>query len=176
MILSSSLSSGGGDIPGPLTSYDMSMQVPAPYRPVIPAVTEPAKPPEFDDVKLSFTERVDVIFEDLSKKYAELETQREALKNAVEAFQEEKAAHIELYEKQQKELEDMISKHRVENEEWINARKQELEEERSKLELEKSQLVEERERLRKEKIEFGEKIEAIEKLGGGTSHLINGAS
>ena len=28
--------------------------------------------------------------------------QKEALKNAVEAFQEEKAAHIELYEKQQR--------------------------------------------------------------------------
>lgn len=31
----------------------------------------------------------------------------------------------------------MINKHRVENEEWINARKQELEEERHRLELEK---------------------------------------
>ena len=31
----------------------------------------------------------------------------------------------------------MINKHRTENEEWINARKQELDEERTKLELEK---------------------------------------
>ena len=31
----------------------------------------------------------------------------------------------------------MIKKHRVENEEWINGRKQELEEERHRLELEK---------------------------------------
>ena len=30
-----------------------------------------------------------------------------------------------------------MNKHRVENEEWINARKQELEEERHRLELEK---------------------------------------
>lgn len=175
-VLSSSLSSGGSDMLGPLTSYDLSIQVPAPYRPVIPAVTEPAKPPEFDDVKASFTKRVEEIFEDLSNKYAEVQTQREALKNAVEAFQEERTSHIELYEKQQKELEDMINKHRVENEEWINARKQELEEERHRLELEKGQLVEERERLRKEKIEFGEKIEAIEKLGGGANHLLNGVS
>ncbi|RMX54907.1 hypothetical protein pdam_00015089 [Pocillopora damicornis] len=136
---------GGSDMLGPPTSYDLSIQVPAPYRPVIPAVTEPAKPPEFDDVKASFTKRVEEIFEDLSNKYAE-------------------------------ELEDMINKHRVENEEWINARKQELEEERHRLELEKGQLVEERERLRKEKIEFGEKIEAIEKLGGGANHLLNGVS
>ena len=32
--------SGGSDMLGPLTSYDLSIQVPAPYRPVIPAVTE----------------------------------------------------------------------------------------------------------------------------------------
>lgn len=31
----------------------------------------------------------------------------------------------------------MIDKHRIENEEWINARRQELEEERKQLELEK---------------------------------------
>ena len=31
----------------------------------------------------------------------------------------------------------MIDKHRIENEEWINARKQELEEERRQMELEK---------------------------------------
>ena len=43
----------------------------------------------------------------------------------------------QLYTLTRKELEDMINKHRVENEEWINARKQELEEERHRLELEK---------------------------------------
>ena len=32
--------SGGSDMLCPLTSYDLSIQVPAPYRPVIPAVTE----------------------------------------------------------------------------------------------------------------------------------------
>ena len=31
----------------------------------------------------------------------------------------------------------MMDKHRIENEEWINARKQELEEERRQVELEK---------------------------------------
>lgn len=31
----------------------------------------------------------------------------------------------------------MIDKHRIENEEWINTRRQELEEERKQLELEK---------------------------------------
>jgi len=35
------------------------------------------------------------------------------------------------------ELEEMIDKHRIENEEWINVRKQELEEERKQVELEK---------------------------------------
>ena len=32
--------SGGSDMLCPLTSYDLSIQVPAPYRPVIPAATE----------------------------------------------------------------------------------------------------------------------------------------
>jgi len=39
------------------------------------------------------------------------------------------------------ELEEMIDKHRIENEEWINARRQELEEERKQLELEKVMLI-----------------------------------
>ena len=32
--------SGGSDMLGPPTSYDLSIQVPVSYRPVIPAVTE----------------------------------------------------------------------------------------------------------------------------------------
>lgn len=39
-----------------------------------------------------------------------------------------------------------------------------------------SQLLEDREKLRKEKEEFNEKIQAIERLGGGTSHLMNGSN
>ena len=35
----------------------------------------------------------------------------------------------------------MIDKHRIENEEWISARKQELQEERKQLELEKVELL-----------------------------------
>jgi len=37
-------------------------------------------------------------------------------------------------------------------------------------------LVEDREKLRKEKEEFNDKIQAIERLGGGTSHLMNGSN
>lgn len=164
------------DILGPLSTYDLSIPVPSPYRPIFPAVTEPSKPQDFDSIKASFVSRVEELFEDVSNKYAELDTQKEALKNAVEAFQEERRAHIELYDKQQKELEEMIDKHRIENEEWISNRKEELREERNQLELEKRQLADDRERLRRETEAFNEKIEAIERLGTGASHTMNGSS
>jgi len=172
---SSSLSQSS-DISGPLYTYDLSVPVPAPYRPIFPAVTEPTRPQDFENVKSSFVKRVEELFEDISNKFAELETQKEALKNAAEAFHEERTVHIELHERQQKELEEMIEKHRIENEEWITARKEELKEERRRLELEKSQLAEDRETLRLERQEFNEKIEAIEKLGSGASQLMNGTS
>jgi len=133
---SSSLSQSS-DISGPLYTYDLTVPVPAPYRTIFPAVTEPARPQDFENVKSSFVKRVEELFEDISNKFAELETQKEALKNAAEAFHEERTAHIELHERQQKELEEMIEKHRIENEEWITARKEDLKEERRRLELEK---------------------------------------
>lgn len=151
------------------------MPVPAPYRPIMPALTEPAKPQYFESVKASFVTRVEELFEDISIKFAELETQKESLKNSVEAFQNEKKAHIELYEKQQKELAAMIDKHRNENEKWIADCREELKEERRQLEQEKRQLVEDRENLRKEREEFNEKIEAIERLGSRANHLMNGS-
>ncbi|KAL9951132.1 hypothetical protein ACROYT_G043743 [Oculina patagonica] len=168
--------SSSSDISGPLSTYELSIPVPAPYRPIFPTVTEPAKPADFEDVRASFVKRIEELFEDISTKYAELQTQKDALKNATEAFHEEKTAHIELYEKQQKELEEMIDKHRIENEQWINTRKQELQEERRQLELDKGQLLEDREKLRKEKEEFSEKIEAIEKIGNGANHVMNGSN
>ncbi|KAJ7386387.1 hypothetical protein OS493_008511 [Desmophyllum pertusum] len=174
--ISSLSQSSFSDISGPVSTYDLSIPVPAPYRPIFPAITEPAKPSDFEDVKTLFGKRVEELFEDISTKYAELQTQKDALKNAAEAFHEEKTAHIELYDKQQKELEEMINKHRSENEEWINARKQELEEERKQVEIEKNQLLEDRDKLRREKEEFNEKIEAIEKLGSGANHLMNGSN
>lgn len=168
-------SSQSSDTSGPLSTYELSIPVPAPYRPIFPAITEPSKPQDFDDVKASFVKRVEDLFEDISNKFAELETQKEALKNAVEAFQEEKRAHIELFEKQQKELEEMIDKHRIENEGWINARKEELKEEKKQLEIDKRQLDEDRQKLRQEREEFKQKIEAIEKLGSGARHTMNGS-
>ncbi|KAK2569848.1 Acyl-CoA-binding domain-containing protein 4 [Acropora cervicornis] len=160
---------------GTLSAYDLSIPVPAPYRPIMPALTEPAKPQYFESVKASFVTRVEELFEDISIKFAELETQKESLKNSVEAFQNEKKAHIELYEKQQKELAAMIDKHRNENEKWIADCREELKEERRQLEQEKRQLVEDREKLRKEREEFNEKIEAIERLGSRANHLMNGS-
>ncbi|XP_068676602.1 kelch domain-containing protein 3-like [Montipora foliosa] len=168
-------SSQSSDILGPLSTYDLSIPVPAPYSPILPAKTKPAKPQDFENEKASFLKRVEELFEDIANKYAELETQREALKNSAEAFHEEKKAHIELYEKQQKELEELIEKHRNENEQWIASHKEKLREERRQLEQEQRQLLEDRDKLRKEREEFKEKIEAIEKLGNGDTHRMNGS-
>ncbi|XP_031574468.1 rab9 effector protein with kelch motifs-like [Actinia tenebrosa] len=137
-------------VPGPQTSYDTNVPIPAPYETLMPSLNEPAKPPNFDTVKVTFIQRIEDIFEDLSSKYAELETQKSALQSSIDSFQEEREANIEQYHKQQKELEEMLQRHKQENEEWIRGKKEELDEEKAKLDQEKAKLA-------KEQQEFEEK-------------------
>ncbi|KAK3755569.1 hypothetical protein QZH41_005948 [Actinostola sp. cb2023] len=105
---------------------------------------QPSKSPNFDSVKATFIARIDEIFADLSSKYAELETQQKDCD----------------YEDDYDELQEMLLRHKEENEEWIQTKKQEIDEKQQELEQEKiKKSTEERAKLTKDQSqEFANRI------------------
>ncbi|XP_048584354.1 rho GTPase-activating protein gacHH isoform X1 [Nematostella vectensis] len=138
-------------IDGPLSnSYNTNIPIPSRYQLITPTLNKPIQIPDLSDTKAEFVQRIEDVFRDLTAKYTELETQRELLKKSVEAFEEEKNINIQKFEQQQKELKELLEKHKTENEDWIQTKKEELEEERAALQRDRMQLLEEQKKLRRD--------------------------
>ncbi len=62
---------------------------------------QPVKPRDFDELHSTYVKRINDMFDTLSEKFQQLDTATETLAAERTAFDAERKAHIELYERQQ---------------------------------------------------------------------------
>lgn len=139
--------------PVPRTRYTTSIPIPTPRKQIPPTpIKRPVKPRDFEELRSTYVKRINEMFDTLAEKFQHLDTATETLAAERAAFEAEKKAHSELYEKQQQELKGMLESHRQQNEEWM---------ERMRLEndAERRALAEERARQEKVSVELAKEQE-----------------
>ncbi|XP_062509238.1 rab9 effector protein with kelch motifs-like [Corticium candelabrum] len=144
--------------------YDLTTPVPAKRKAVPVAPPKTIRPPDFDELKSNLIRRVTEMFDQLSEKYFQLDKDKEQLRVEREAFEAERKANNDMYERQQQELKEMFELHRQQNEEWIQLRTAENDKDRQFIAKEKAHWEAKHEKLAKEREIFDQKATKMETI------------
>ncbi|KAJ6669661.1 hypothetical protein lerEdw1_000210 [Lerista edwardsae] len=105
---------------------------------------------DFHSVRDQAMDLITKAFALLDSEFQKLNVAKAELVQATEAFQLEKEQYNKHYTNQQKELQEMLEKHKAQNEAWLKARAEENDKERKELYELREEILHDRERLRGE--------------------------
>uniref|UniRef100_A0A6J0TXA9 Uncharacterized protein isoform X2 n=1 Tax=Pogona vitticeps TaxID=103695 RepID=A0A6J0TXA9_9SAUR len=124
-----------------------------------PLVTESVSPPppvptaqlqDFHSVRNQAMDMITRAFALLDNEFQKLDVAKAELTQATMAFQHEKEQYSIHFKKQRKELQEMLEKHKAQNEAWLSARAEENDKERKELYKLREEILHDQERLRDE--------------------------
>ncbi|XP_043920217.1 leucine-zipper-like transcriptional regulator 1 isoform X1 [Protopterus annectens] len=133
----------------PKVRYDLSEP---PYPPEVesPPPVAVIDDKDFCAVRNQAMDLISRSFTLLNSEFQKLNIEKAAFTQAKIAFQQEKEAYGKQYRKQQQELQEMLEKHRVQNEAWLLARAEENDKERKELCRLREEILHDQEKLKEE--------------------------
>jgi hypothetical protein len=118
-------------VSGPQIQYELETRIPQEMKTIEPK--EPSKVvdmSQLEGMKADIIEKIGGIFDVLSAQLQDLTIMKRTLEADRAAFEAERDEHYKLYDKQQKELKDMLESHRAETEQWITKQRLEIDAQR----------------------------------------------
>ncbi|XP_059213653.1 uncharacterized protein zmp:0000001301 [Centropristis striata] len=105
---------------------------------------------DFSAVRDQAMKMIQTAFTLLDQEFHKLDREKSELSQAAAALQRDKDAHESCRQQQQQELQEMLERHRSQNEAWLRARAEENDRERRELCRLREEVVQEQERLKEE--------------------------
>ncbi|XP_037340801.2 rab9 effector protein with kelch motifs [Pungitius pungitius] len=105
---------------------------------------------DFSAVRDEAMRKIQTAFTLLDQEFQNMERERSDLSQAAAALQREKEGHEAGRQQQQQELQEMLDRHRSQNEAWLRARAEENDRERRELCRLREEVLQEQERLKEE--------------------------
>lgn len=151
-------------VPVPKVRYNTSIPIPAPRKVVTPATPAPPKPRDLEELRTNYVKKINELFDTLTERFQQLDMSTATLQSERAAFESEKVAHAELYNKQQQELDEMLKDHRQQNDEWIARMRSDLDDEKRFLAEEKAVVEAARRELAGQQEAFQQKSEKLDAI------------
>ncbi|XP_029474111.1 acyl-CoA-binding domain-containing protein 6-like [Rhinatrema bivittatum] len=133
----------------PKVKYELSSS-PFPARMDSPLPITATPHQYFISVRNEAMDKITRAFALLDSEFEELDTEKAKLVQAKIAFQKEKEFYSKQYKDQQQELQEMLEKHKTQNELWLKARAEENDKERKEICKLREELLHDQEKLREE--------------------------
>ncbi|XP_008300182.1 probable cyclin-dependent serine/threonine-protein kinase DDB_G0278487 [Stegastes partitus] len=116
---------------------------------------------DFSAVRDQAMKMIQTAFTLLDQEFQKLDREKSELSKAAAALQRDKAAHDAHREQQQQELQEMLDRHRSQNEAWLRARAEENDRERRELCRLREEVLQEQERLKEEQSSIQKRSEHL---------------
>uniref|UniRef100_A0A3Q3ICT2 Rab9 effector protein with kelch motifs n=1 Tax=Monopterus albus TaxID=43700 RepID=A0A3Q3ICT2_MONAL len=116
---------------------------------------------DFSAVRDQAMKMVQTAFTLLDHEFQKLDREKSELAKAAAALQREKETHEAHRQQQQQELQEMLDRHRSQNEAWLRARAEENDRERRELCRLREEVLQEQERLKEEQISIQKRSEHL---------------
>ncbi|XP_063068614.1 rab9 effector protein with kelch motifs [Engraulis encrasicolus] len=113
-------------------------------------LAEPTGHRDFTAIRDEALDMIHKAFAMLDEEFQKLDSEKAELAEATVALRYEKQAYRVHHEKQEQELQEMLEKHRAQNEAWLRARAEENDKERKELCKLREEVLHEQERLKEE--------------------------
>ncbi|XP_067838423.1 rab9 effector protein with kelch motifs [Heptranchias perlo] len=133
----------------PKVKYELAV-CPFPARTDSPPSVPATESRDLDSIHKQAMEMITNAFAMLDIEFQKLDIEKGELTRAKIAFQQEKEAYNKQYRYQQQELQEMLEKHKAQNEAWLKARGEENDRERQELFRQRAELLQEQEKLHEE--------------------------
>ncbi|KAG8455343.1 hypothetical protein GDO86_001516 [Hymenochirus boettgeri] len=132
----------------PKVKYELSE--PHPPRYSSPAPVPESKIYNYISIRNQAMENITAAFDLLDSEFKKLELERTKLAHSQAAFQQEKHAFNKHYQIQQQEIQEMLEKHKIQNESWLRARAEENDKERKEISKLREDILQEQKKLKEE--------------------------
>ncbi|XP_067431278.1 uncharacterized protein zmp:0000001301 [Thunnus thynnus] len=116
---------------------------------------------DFSAVRDQAMKMIQTAFTLLDQEFQKLDREKSELSKAAAALQREKEAHDAHRQQQQQELQEMLDRHRSQNEAWLRARAEENDRERRELCRLREEVLQEQERLKEEQSSIQKRSEHL---------------
>ncbi|XP_051794829.1 uncharacterized protein zmp:0000001301 [Acanthochromis polyacanthus] len=116
---------------------------------------------DFSAVRDQAMKMIQTAFTLLDQEFQKLDREKSELSKAAAALQREKAAHEAHREQQQQELQEMLDRHRSQNESWLRAKAEENDRERRELCRLREEVLQDQERLKEEQSSIQKRSEHL---------------
>ncbi|KAM9139001.1 uncharacterized protein ACDP82_008637 [Pangshura tecta] len=133
----------------PKVKYEL-MASPFPARMESPPAILVAQLRDFISVRNQAMDMITRAFALLDLEFQKLDTEKAELVQVTIAFQQEKEAYNKQFQYQQQELQEMLDKHKAQNEAWLKARAEENDKERKEICKLREEILHDQERLKEE--------------------------
>ncbi|GCB62323.1 hypothetical protein scyTo_0011448 [Scyliorhinus torazame] len=130
----------------PKVKYELAV-CPFPAQPDSPPPVLATESRNLSSVYKQAVEMITNAFATLDIEFQKLDREKAELTQAKIAFQQEKEAYKEQFRNQQQELQEMLEKHKAQNEAWLKARAEQNDRERQELFKQRAELLQEQEKL-----------------------------
>ncbi|XP_049909422.1 rab9 effector protein with kelch motifs isoform X1 [Epinephelus moara] len=116
---------------------------------------------DFSAVRDQAMKMIQTAFALLDQEFLKLDREKSELSQAAAALQRDKEAHEACRQQQQQELQEMLDRHRSQNEAWLRARAEENDRERRELCRLREEVLQEQERLKEEQSSIQKRSEHL---------------
>nr|XP_046232087.1 acyl-CoA-binding domain-containing protein 6 isoform X2 [Scatophagus argus] len=134
----------------PNVRYELSDSAPSSQPRSTAANTQVSVHRDFGTVRDQAMKMIQSAFTLLDQEFQKLDREKSELSKAAAALQREREAHQVHRQQQQQELQEMLDRHRCQNEAWLRARAEENDRERRELCRLREEVLQEQERLKEE--------------------------
>ncbi|XP_036450772.1 rab9 effector protein with kelch motifs [Colossoma macropomum] len=123
--------------------------------------TQPTAHRDFTAVRDEAMSMIHKAFAILDEEFRKLDREKSELSQAAEALRCEQQAYNEYHQKQTQELQEMLERHRSQNEAWLRARAEENDKERKELCKLREEVLHEQEKLKEEQCNIQKRSEHL---------------
>ncbi|KAE8633334.1 hypothetical protein XENTR_v10001847 [Xenopus tropicalis] len=132
----------------PKIKYELSE--PEPPRNISPALFTEIKTCNYISARNEAMAKITMAFDLLDAEFKKLDLERTKFAQSQDAFQQEKQAFNKQYQIQQQEVQEMLEKHKLQNEAWLKARAEENDKERKEISKLREEILLEQKKLKEE--------------------------
>uniref|UniRef100_W5MVX0 Zmp:0000001301 n=1 Tax=Lepisosteus oculatus TaxID=7918 RepID=W5MVX0_LEPOC len=144
----------------PNVKYELS-DPPFPTRIESPPPVQLASSRDFSAVRNEAMETINRAFAMLDNEFLKLDNEKSLIAQAAIALQHEREVYSIQYQKQQQELQEMLEKHKAQNEAWLKARAEENDKERKELYKLREEILQEQKKLKEEQENIQKRSEQL---------------
>ncbi|XP_066506409.1 rab9 effector protein with kelch motifs [Hoplias malabaricus] len=123
--------------------------------------TQPRAHQDFTTVRDEAMSMIHKAFEILDEEFLKLDREKSELSQAEEVLRCERQAYNEYHQRQKQELQEMLEKHKVQNEAWLRARAEENDKERKELCKLREEVLHEQQKLKEEQCNIQKRSEHL---------------